>query len=105
MRLLNPGMVKIRKNVNKFEILPIGNNPKATIVVILRMLISRKPTNCFIFTQTLNFIYDFRSARGTYRLLKPGGTLWRPYPAFQISRLHGRWGDYWRLQLCHAKDF
>lgn len=94
---------KFGKNVNKFEILHLyGNNPKATIVADLTNVDSlpENLANCFIFTQTLNFIYDFRSAlRGTYRLLKPGGTLLATVSGIsQISRYDmDRWGDYWRF--------
>lgn len=94
---------KFAKKIKKFEVLHIyNNNPKATIVADLAN-VNSLPENlvdCFILTQTLNFIYDFKSAlRGTYRLLKPGGTLLATVSGIsQISRYDmDRWGDYWRF--------
>src|SRR5688572_11384169 len=55
-----------------------NSNPKATMVGDLCVTESLKENfaDCFICTQTLNFIYNFDDAiRGTYFLLKPGGTL------------------------------
>ena len=55
----------------------------------------------FICTQTLNFIYDVRSAiRGCFNLLKPGGVMLATVAGniSQISRYDmDRWGDYWRF--------
>jgi len=94
---------KFGKNVNKFEILHfLNDNPKATIVADLTKIESL-PENfadCFICTQTLNFIYDFKSAlRGIHRLLKPDGVLLATVSGIsQISRYDmDRWGDYWRF--------
>jgi hypothetical protein len=56
--------------------------------------------DCFVCTQTLNFIYDIKSAVfGAYRLLKPGGILLGTVSGIaQISRYDmDRWGDYWRF--------
>lgn len=56
--------------------------------------------DCFICTQTLNFIFDVQAAiRGAYQLLKPGGTLLATVAGIsQISRYDmDRWGDYWRF--------
>lgn len=56
--------------------------------------------NCFICTQTLNFIYDVRSAiRGIYKLLAPKGVALVTVGCIsQISRYDmDRWGDYWRF--------
>ncbi len=57
--------------------------------------------DCFILTQTLHLIYDYRSAlRSAERLLRPGGVLLLSCPA--ITPLDG-WslrqggGDYWRF--------
>ncbi len=55
----------------------------------------------FICTQTLNFIYDVKSAiRGCYSLLKSGGTILATVAGniSQISKYDmDRWGDYWRF--------
>ncbi len=56
--------------------------------------------DCFICTQTLNFIYDFKGAiRGLHRILKPGGSALVTLGGIsQISRYDmDRWGDYWRF--------
>lgn len=56
--------------------------------------------DCFICTQTFNFIFDVqRAIEGAHRLIKPGGTLLATVAGIsQISR-HDmeRWGDYWRF--------
>lgn len=56
--------------------------------------------DCFICTQTLNFIYDLPSAvNGIHHLLAPGGTLLATVAGIsQVSRYDmDRWGDYWRF--------
>jgi SAM-dependent methyltransferase len=56
--------------------------------------------DCFVCTQTLNFIFDVRAAvRGAHRLLKPGGVLLATVAGISpISRFDlERWGDYWRF--------
>lgn len=56
--------------------------------------------DCFIATQTFNFIYQVEDAlRGAYRLLKPGGVLVATVSSIgQISRYDmDRWGDFWRF--------
>ena len=94
---------KFGRNVKKFEILHYtDDNPKATIVADLTKneSLPENFADCFIFTQTLNFIYDFKSAlHGAYRLLKPNGTLLATVAGIsQISRYDmNRWGDYWRF--------
>ncbi len=59
--------------------------------------------DCFILTQTLQFIYDTRAViRNAHRLLRPGGVLLVTVPA--VSRLDRRLPDYWRFTAasCHA---
>jgi len=87
------------------------DNPKATIIGDLTN-VSTLPKNkidCFILTQTLNFIYDFKSAiKGTYSILKPGGVAIAIVAGIsQISRYDmDRWGDYWRFtDLSMKKSF
>jgi hypothetical protein len=58
--------------------------------------------DCFVCTQTFNFIYDFHAAiRGAHYLLKPGGTLLATVSGIQqISKYDAsRWGDYWRFTI------
>lgn len=62
--------------------------------------------DCFICTQTFNFIYDTRAAiLGAFRLLKPGGVLLATLAGIsQISRYDmDRWGDYWRFTSLSAQ--
>ncbi|GEM_PF-2898356 len=65
--------------------------------------INTLPSNtidCFIVTQTLNFIYDVKSAvRGIFHMLKDGGIILATVAGIsQISRYDmDRWGDYWRF--------
>lgn len=56
--------------------------------------------DCFVCTQTLNFIFDIQSTlRSCHQLLKPGGRLLLTVAGTtQISRYDAdRWGDYWRF--------
>ena len=62
--------------------------------------------DCFICTQTLQFIYDVPAAvRGTHELLAPGGVLLCTLPALsQTSRVdRQRWGDWWRFTAVSAR--
>src|SRR5262245_9564385 len=74
-----------------------AGNPAATIMGDLTHA-DHIPTNtfdCFILTQTLQFVYDVQAAlQTTYRILKPGGVLLATFPGIsQIS--DDRWADYW----------
>ncbi|GAB4374229.1 MAG: hypothetical protein Kow00121_18340 [Elainellaceae cyanobacterium] len=74
-----------------------GNNPIATFVGDLTNAdhIPDNTFDCFILTQTLHLIYDFRAALNTiHRILKPGGVLLATVPGIsQISS--DEWADYW----------
>ena len=89
--------------ISKQEILHYDyTNPAATIVGDLTKH-DTIPTNlvdCFVCTQTFNFIYDIKSAfLGAYQMIKPGGVLLATVAGLsQISRYDmDRWGDYWRF--------
>ena len=59
------------------------DNQQATIVADLTRAdhVPSDTFDCIIFTQTLHFIYDVRSAiRTLHRILKPGGTLLATFP-------------------------
>lgn len=78
------------------------DNHQATILADLAKeeAIPEEIFDCFIFTQTLQYIYQLRPAiRSIYRLLKPGGVLLATFPVIsQICRYDmDRWGDYWRF--------
>lgn len=62
--------------------------------------------DCFICTQTFNFIYRVQNAiEGALHILKSGGVLLATFPGIsQISRYDmDRWGDYWRFTPLSAK--
>jgi SAM-dependent methyltransferase len=92
-----------------------AGNPQATIIADIAQANSL-PANtfdCIICTQTLQFIYDVKTAVATlHHSLKPGGVLLVTVPtAAQISRADMElWGDYWRFtslaaQLLFAESF
>jgi len=94
---------KYGENVERFEVLyPTADNVKATVIGDLTDM-STLPVeiiDCFICTQTFNFIFDVEKAvRGAHQLLKPGGVLLATVAGLcQISRYDmDRWGDYWRF--------
>jgi len=77
-------------------------NPQATIYGDLSMpgVLEEGKLDCFILTQTLNIIYDFRSALvQSLRALRPGGVLLCTVSALnRISYEDGGLdGDYWRF--------
>lgn len=90
-------------NGAEFEVLHVANdNINATIIGDL----TKKETlpagriDCFICTQTYNFIYKVKEAiEGSYFLLKEGGCVLATVAGIsQISQYDaGRWGDYWRF--------
>ena len=90
-------------NIVSYDILHTDHsNKKATIVGDLTNPLSlpENKIDCFICTQTLNFIFDVQEAiKGCYRLLKDKGVLLCTVAGIcQISRYDmDRWGDYWRF--------
>ena len=89
--------------ITSFEILHVDrSNRKATIIGDLTQpeTLPDKTVDCFICTQTLNFIFDVRKAiEGCFKLLKYGGVFLGTVSGIsQISRYDmNRWGDYWRF--------
>ena len=79
-----------------------SSNRDATIVGDLTK-IDKLPNDlidCFILTQTLNFIFDYQSAViGIHKMLKKGGVALVTVSGIsQISKYdYERWGDYWRF--------
>lgn len=100
---------KFDSGITSFEILHIDNSiKKATIIGDL----TRKETlpsnqiDCFICTQTLNFIYDIHGAvKGIHHLLRTGGVALVTLAGIsQISRYDMvRWGDFWRFTTHSAQ--
>ena len=86
--------------IDQADILDIDPaNQQATIIADLAAAnsISDNSFDCFILTQTLQFIYDVKSAIfHSHRILRPGGVLLVTIPA--VSRLAGEgYTDYWRF--------
>ncbi len=81
----------------------VEGNPKATIIADLTRAdgIPSDDFDCIIFTQTLQMIYEVRSAIGhLFRILKRGGVvLATAHGTSRICRRLGRdpWGEYWRF--------
>lgn len=95
---------KFGSGVTSYGILSYDNSSNnATITGDLTALPSPTPgeeIDCFICTQTLNFIFDVSKAlQGCSRLLRKGGVLLCTVSGLsQISRYDmERWGDYWRF--------
>jgi SAM-dependent methyltransferase len=81
----------------------VEGNPQATIVADLTCAdhLPGDQFDCIIFTQTLQMIYDIRSAlRHLHRILKPEGVLLvTSHGITPIHRREGRddWGEYWHF--------
>ncbi len=97
-----------RHELEKIEILHVSKDARgATIIGDLANpeTLPRHVADCFICTQTFQFIYDVAAAaRGAAQLLKPGGTLLATVSGIsQVSRYDmDRWGDYWRFTTASA---
>jgi SAM-dependent methyltransferase len=88
--------------VTKSDVLHREGNDDSTIVGDLTTGegVPQHAYDCFIYTQTLPFIYDVHAAvRGMANVLKPGGVLLATVPGMsQVSRDDKRdWGDWWRF--------
>lgn len=87
--------------VEQSDILDLDpKNPAATLVADLAAAdaVPSDTFDCFILTQTLQYVYDLRSAvKHAHRILRPGGTLLCTVPA--VSRIGRRYVDteYWRF--------
>jgi hypothetical protein len=84
------------------------DNKVATIIGDLcdTSTLQENAVDCFICTQTFNFIFDVQKAiQGAHHLLKPGGVLLATVAGIsQISRYDmERWGDYWRFTTASVK--
>lgn len=99
---------KFGHEVSCFEVLHTRPGPRVTLVGDLTdpTGLPQGKIDCFICTQTFNFIYDFRSAiQGAFQMLRPGGVLLATLGGIsQISRFDmDRWGDYWRFTTLSAE--
>jgi SAM-dependent methyltransferase len=93
---------------SSFEVLSPIDDKRATIVGDLSKpeSLPENKIDCFICTQTLNFIYNVKDAvRGAHRILKPGGFILITVGGIsQISKYDmDRWGDYWRFTTASMK--
>jgi len=94
---------KYGENVESFEVLhATAANANTTIIGDLTdaSTLPAEMIDCFICTQTFNFIFDVEKAvRGAHHILKPGGVILATVAGLcQISRYDmDRWGDYWRF--------
>lgn len=116
-RLITGAVLEIAENtysrrfgsgVSQFEVLHTKAGAQVTLVGDLTdpAGLPENKIDCFICTQTFNFIYDFQAAiRGAFRLLRPGGALLATLGGIsQISRYDmDRWGDYWRFTTLSAQ--
>lgn len=99
----NTYTIQFGKDVFQSEVLHYDNtNIKATIIGDLCKpeTLPQNEMDCFICTQTYNFIYDFQDAiKGSRHLLKPGGVLLATVACMSpISKYDAdRWGDFWRF--------
>ena len=88
--------------VHSTDVLDIDpSNTDATLIADLSLTATLPESrfDCFILTQTLQFIFEVESAiASAHRLLSPGGTLLVTVPC--VSRVAPRYGqdtDYWRF--------
>ena len=95
--------------VDSFEVLhATPGNKAATIIGDLTDPATLPPNafDCFICTQTYNFIFELdKAVEGAHYLLKPGGILLSTVAGIsQISRYDmDRWGDFWRFTTASAQ--
>ena len=89
------------RQVTRFDVLDIDpSNPKATLIADLSAAndIGADQFDCFVLTQTLQFIENPAAAIShAHRILRPGGVLLCTVPA--VSRIDGALHDvdYWRF--------
>ncbi len=85
--------------IDDYDVVDIdAGNPDVTIVTDLTTAtaIPSDSYDCFVMTQTLQVIYDFRSAiREAHRILRPGGVLLLTVPA--LGKLAQYPSDHWRF--------
>jgi len=95
--------------VERGDVLDVDpTNPRATVVADLSAA-EQVPANtfdCFVLTQTLQFIADVPAALShVHRILRPGGVLLATVPA--VSRLAPHYGparDYWRFTPAGCRE-
>jgi SAM-dependent methyltransferase len=93
---------RLGTGVTQADVLDIDPaNEQATIVGDLQALdgVADETFDCFVLTQTLQFVYDLESAIGhAHRILRPGGTLLVTVPVVsRVITVPGKLDDYWRF--------
>lgn len=92
--------------VERRDVLDVDpQNPKATIVADLAAAdaVPADSFDCFILTQTLHLIYDFRAAlEHARRVLRPGGVLLATLPVVSRVSRGAAANDYWRFTPASA---
>jgi SAM-dependent methyltransferase len=97
------------ERVEAFEVLhATPGNKAATMVGDLTnpATLPENAVDCFICTQTFNFVFDVqRAVQGAHHVLRPGGVLLATVAGIsQISRFDmERWGDYWRFTTASVR--
>ncbi len=82
-------------------------NPQATIVADLAAAdtIPSGSFDCFVLTQTLQYVYDLRAAVAhTHRILRPGGVALVTVPVLSRVVVADGWSDYWRFTAASCKQ-
>lgn len=87
--------------VDRSDVLDIdGSNSSATIVADLASAddVPSETFDCFVLTQTLQYVYDLQSAVGhVHRILRPGGTVLCTVPTVSRIARGTLETEYWRL--------
>jgi hypothetical protein len=94
--------------VDRREVLDIDpTNPLATIITDLAAAeaVPADSFDCFILTQTLQFIFDVPAAVAhVHRMLRPGGVLLATVPSVsRIAPVYGLERDYWRFTTASCR--
>jgi SAM-dependent methyltransferase len=94
--------------VDRSEVLDVNpNNPLATVVADLTTAhsVPNNSFDCFILTQTLQFIFDVPAAvNHVHRMLRPGGVVLVTVPSVsRIAPVYGLERDYWRFTTASCR--
>jgi SAM-dependent methyltransferase len=95
--------------VTRVDVLMVEEGHGAAIVgdLCVPETLPRDAYDCFVCTQTLQFVRDpVAAAASLHRLLASGGTLLLTVPGIsQLSRYDAdRWGDRWRFTACSIRE-
>ena len=102
LEVLNNGYTeRFGVGVERSDVLDIdASNPSATIVADLAAAddVPGDAFDCFVLTQTLQYVYDLQSAVGhVHRVLRPGGTVLCTVPTVSRIARGTLETEYWRL--------